>query len=81
MLHSLPGSDQVSWYSIFPLKPLLDAWDIPSLRVKDAGGTDDTQTYRELGFSFNSIKNPVNLPLLDTPRTVGGFQFGINWKF
>lgn len=51
------------------------------VRVKDAGGSNDTQTYSELGFSFNSINNPANQLLLDRPQAVGGFQFGVNWQF
>jgi hypothetical protein len=51
------------------------------IKVKDAGGSNDAQSYSELGFSFNSVNNPVNLLLLDRPQAIGGFYFGINWKF
>lgn len=51
------------------------------VKVKDAAGSADTQTYSEFGFSFNSINNPINLLLQESPQPIGGFQFGVNWKF
>jgi hypothetical protein len=51
------------------------------ITVKDAQGSNDRQTFSELGFSLNSINNATNAILFDTPSSLGGFQFGVNWTF